>query len=111
MEAFDTPAANKTVKRLRVLTDLYQQGSASVVTERTLEKLLSYEVDAHQSQLRELQADLIHFEQQYEMSSAEFYQRYQAGQTDDQMDFIEWASVVQMTSRLEEQLQLLANED
>lgn len=109
MEAFNGSAANKTVRRLRVLTDLYQRGSASVTTEKALEKLISYEVEMHQSQLRELQADLAHFEQMYGMSSAEFYQRYQAGQTADDMDFIEWASLVQMAQRIEEQLQLLTN--
>jgi hypothetical protein len=101
MEAIDAAATNRTARRLRILTDLYQQGSASVATEKALEKLLSYEVDAHQSQLHELQTDLIHFEQIYEMSSADFYQRFQAGQTDDRMDFIEWASLVQMIQRLE----------
>ena len=32
------------------------------------------------------------------MASDDFYRRYQAGQTDDRMDFVEWAALVQMAN-------------
>ena len=100
-----------TAQRLRVLAELYQQGKASQLTERTLDKLLTYEIDLCQKQLSQLQADLAQFEQQYSLSSVDFYQRYQASQIDDQMDYVEWASLVQMFHNLKNQLQLLTNEN
>ena len=44
------------------------------------------------------------------MASAEFYRRYQGGQTDDRMDFVEWASLVQMAANLEQRLRVLTGE-
>jgi hypothetical protein len=56
-----------------------------------------------------LRNDLSGFEKQYDMSSEMFWQRFQEGKTDDSMDFVEWASLVQMTKRLEKRLFLLTS--
>ena len=50
--------------------------------------------------LGQLESDLAEFEKRYGLSSAEFYHRFQAGQTDDRMDYVEWASLVQMRDNL-----------
>jgi len=100
-----------TAQRLQRLANLYQQGQASELMERTLDKLLTYEADVCRAQLRELHVDLAAFEQQYGLSSDEFYRRFQAGQTDDRMDYVEWASLVQMANNLRERLRLLTGED
>lgn len=94
-------------QRLRTLAQLYQQGQTSDLMERTLDKLLVYEADVCRVQLGQLQSDLAEFEQRYGLSSAEFYHRFQAGQTDDRMDYVEWASLVQMVNNLRERLHLL----
>jgi len=78
--------------------------------DRTLEKLLSHKTDACREQIDQLQIDLARFERQYDLSSTEFYHRFQAGQTDDRMDYIEWASLVQMRDHLQKQLRLLTSE-
>jgi hypothetical protein len=103
-------ADNTVARRLEALARLYQQGQASEVMDRTLDKLLSYERDQSRAQLRELQADLAEFEQRYQMSSVDFYRRFGAGQTDDRMDYVEWASLIQMADNLQERLQVLAGE-
>ena len=103
-------ADNSVARRLQALAQLYQQGQASEVMDRTLDKLLSYERDQSQAQLGELRADLVEFERRYQMSSADFYGRFRAGQTDDRMDFVEWASLIQMTDNLQARLRLLAGE-
>lgn len=56
---------------------------------------------ADQARLNELSAELAEFERRYGMTSDEFYRLYQAGQTDDRMDFVEWASLAQMAENLE----------
>ncbi len=53
-----------------------------------------------QTHLDELNAELAEFERRYGMTSDEFHQLYQAGQTDDRMDFVEWASLAQMAENL-----------
>jgi len=85
-------------EQLQTLAQLYQHGPVSDITSRTLAKLLHYEATLCQQQL---QQDLVMFEQQYHLTSIEFYQRYQIGQMGDEMDFIEWASLVQMVNNLQ----------
>jgi|SRR4051794_6572556 len=103
-------AMNTTAQRLATLAQLYQQGQASELMDRTLDKLLAHEADEARTQLAVLAADLAVFEQQYGMSSTEFARRYEAGQTDDRMDFVEWASLVRMHANLQQRLQLLTGE-
>ena len=96
-----------TAERLHALAALYQQGQGSDLMDRTLEKLLHYEAEQCQAQLRQLKADLADFEQQYHLSSPAFYRQFQAGQTSDDMDYVEWASLVQMAENLQQRLRLL----
>lgn len=97
--------------RLGKLAELYKQGQASDLTTRTLDKLIDYEVSLAQTQLSDLQKDLADFEQRYGQTSLEFYQAYQSGQTDDRMDFVEWASLVQMVENLQRRLKVLTSEE
>ena len=99
--------AGTIAERLVRLAQLYQEGQASPLLTQTLDKLFAYEIADARTQLEQLRADLAEFEAQYAMPSAAFYERYQNGQTDDRMDFIEWASLVQMANNLEKRLQLL----
>jgi len=41
---------------------------------------------------RVIQSDLAELEKTYGMSSEDFFQRWQAGETDDRMGLVEWAS-------------------
>ena len=99
-----------TAERLHALAELYQQGQVSELMDRTLEKLLRHEAEQCQAQLRQLQANLAEFEQKYHLSSTEFYRQFQAGQTGDAMDYVEWASLVQMAANLTKRLRLLSGE-
>ena len=94
-------------ERLARLSRFYQEGQASPLLGQTLDKLFAYEIANAHTQLAQLNADLSEFEAQYALSSTQFYQRYQDGQTDDRMDFVEWAALVQMVETLEKRLQLL----
>ena len=107
------PATNPqtTARRLSTLAQLYRRGQASPLLDRTLDKALAYEADVSRAQLEQLQSDLSEFEQRYQLSSAEFYRRFQAGQTDDRLDYTEWAALIQMADNLHERLQLLTGDD
>lgn len=107
MDSTQTSFAEVTAQRLQALAELYRLGQVSDVMGRTLEKLLAYEAELCQTQLSQLETDLAAFEQQYQLSSDEFYRRFQTGQTDDTMDFVEWASLVQIANNLRHRLKLL----
>jgi len=102
--------ANTTAQRLSTLAQLYQQGQASQLMDRTLDKLLAHEAEQARLQLEALDADLATFERQYGMTSAEFLRHYQGGQTDDRMDYVEWASLIRMRENLLHRLHLLTGE-
>lgn len=104
-------ATADAAQRLQTLARLYRGGQASDLMDRTLHKLLSYEAEVSRTQLSQLEVDLAEFEQRYGLSSAEFYHRYRAGQTDDRMDYVEWASLIQMADNLRRRLKILAAED
>lgn len=107
MQAID----NTTMaQRLTRLARLYEQGQVSPLMDQTLDKLLAHEAEQARIQLGELETDLAELEQRYGMSSEEFFGRFQAGQTDDRMDFVEWASLVQMAANLRQRLRLLTGE-
>ena len=99
------------VRRLEQLAEFYRQEQASELMERTLDKLLNYEAETCRKQLRQLHEDLSEYEHQYGMTSAEFYTRFQSGQTDDRIDYVEWASLFQMAQRLEKRIALLEQEE
>ena len=102
---------NGLSERLSALARLYQQGQGSELMERTLAKLLTHEADVARAQLAELEADLAEYESRYDMPSAEFLRRFQSGQTDDRMDYVEWASLTQMADTLRQRLRLLTGEE
>lgn len=95
--------------KLEQLAEIYRHEYASEIMLSTLHKLFGYETETCRSQLRQLQNDLSDFEKQYGMSSDIFWQNFQEGKTDDRMDFVEWASLVQMVHRTEKRLFLLTS--
>ena len=101
---------NRTSQRLSALARLYQQGQTSPLMDRTLDKLLAHEAEQARAQLDVVEADLAAYEKLYGIPSGEFYRRYQAGQTDDRMDYVEWASLVTMRDNLLHRLQLLTSD-
>jgi hypothetical protein len=98
-----------TARRLHALAELYEQGQVSDLMDRTLEKLMRHEAEECQALLTQLQADLAEFEQKYQLSSAEFHRQFQAGHTSDDMDYVEWASMIQMAENLAKRLRLLTD--
>jgi hypothetical protein len=96
-----------SVDRVQMLERLYEHGQNSDLVDLTLEKLFTYELHSTERELELLQQDLAEFEDQYGLSSAEFYARFQAGQMGDAIDFVEWASLHQMAERLRKRVDLL----
>ena len=60
--------------------------------------------------LRDLECDLVTFEEQYKMASDLFFQRWKTGELGDVADFMEWSTLYQMTCEMRERLNLLHDE-
>ncbi len=77
------------------------------VIETTLNKLLSREFNRMVELKARLSNELLGFEKHYNMESSIFYQRFEAGELGDAMDFIEWAATVEMLTNVNQRLELL----
>lgn len=102
--------STNTKKQVGNLFKLYESGQVSETTARNLNKVLDLELSQLQSDLAATEKDLGGFERQHNMSTADFFKRWQAGKTDDRMEYVEWASLAQMADNLRKRLEFLSNE-
>ena len=98
---------NQIRENLKILEALYNRGEVSEVVERSLQKIITHEIAIAQQQAAEIEADLQQYETQYQMPSAEFYQKFRAGELGDDVDFVEWSSFYQMWLSVRERVQIL----
>ena len=91
LEVGSMTVQTQTVNRLQSLLELYRGGYQSHVVDQTVDKLISLEVSQSRAELQRLAARLMTYEQQYGMTSREFYQRFRTGELGDDMDFVEWS--------------------
>jgi hypothetical protein len=80
----------KYTKGVRWLAELYEKKQVSSLTAQTLNKAVEYEVSQSQLQLTEIEKVLTDYEKQFNMATVEFFKRYQAGQSDDSAESVEW---------------------
>lgn len=99
--------AIRTLDKLRSLEQLYRQGFRSEVIDRAIDKLLAAEAERALAERRDLEARLSAYEEQFNMSSAEFYSRFQAGELGDEIDFVEWSVFYEMYQAILQQLEVL----
>jgi hypothetical protein len=99
--------AVQTLDKLKVLERLYRQGVWSEVFDRTIDKLLDIEVEQTLAEKEDLERRLAAFETRYGMESADFYQRFRAGELGDEMDFVEWSVFYEMYQALLQRLEML----
>jgi len=105
-----TVYASSHTKQVSKLAKLYEDGQVSETTARTLNKVLVFEVNQIQTDLAATEKDLGEFEQRYNLLTSDFFRQWQAGETDDRMDYVEWASLAQMADNLRKRLEFLTSE-
>ena len=97
-------ANRQTLTQIQSIAQLYQTGYRSNVVDRTIKKLVSIEHAHLETELSDLSARLLDFENQYNLSSEEFYRRFQTGKMGDDADMFEWSAFYQMRLSTEKQL-------
>ena len=82
-----------TLHKLDVLRDIYPEEAE---LDQVLGKLLEMTLGKYRLRLQRYDRDLREFEEQYGMDSPIFYERFEAGDLGDAMDFFEWAGVYEL---------------
>ena len=100
--------SNSAKKKVGKLAKLYERGQVSETTARNLNKVLELEINQLQLDLSATEKDISKLERKYKMSTADFFHQWQAGKTDDRMDYVEWASLAQMADNLRKRLEFLS---
>jgi hypothetical protein len=89
--------AMDTSHKLDILTDVYTDKAQ---LDSILDKLLDATLSQYRLRLKRYEQDLAAFEKQYSMKSAAFYERFEAGELGDAMDFFEWAGLYELAQDL-----------
>ena len=93
------------LKKLRVLQELIgEEDIGDEVTEVTLSKLLSYELDKLRRRQNQLRDRLTAFEETYGLKTEEFARQFREGTMGDAMDFFEWAALADMYHEISQRL-------
>jgi len=98
------------MKGVRWLVELYKNRQVDSVTAQTLNKLVDLEISRLRMQLGDMERVIAEYEKQYGMTSVEFLKKYEAGKTDDRMDYVEWASLTKMAKSFHETLTAISSE-
>lgn len=79
------------------------------VLDLTITKLLHREYMRMEALKNRLFSQIEEFEQQYHLPSSEFYTRFEQGKMGDEMDFVEWASTLEMLDNVTKRLTILGS--
>ena len=90
--------------KLEVLKDAYPDEAE---LDHVLGKLLDVTLSRYRLRLERYERDLREFEQRYGMESSSFYQRFEAGELGDAMDFFEWAGLYELQQDILEKIRRL----
>ena len=92
-------------KKLQLLQELIgEEDIGDEVTEATISKLLSYEIEKLRRRQKQMQERLTTFEEGYSLQTEEFVRKFREGTIGDAMDFFEWAALADMYHELSQRL-------
>ncbi len=100
------------IEKVRCLEKYLVIGGTAIdpVLDMGISKLFEREIFRMLKIRQNLSKQISEFENRYSMNSAEFYRRYEKGEMGDDMDFIEWASTIEMIGNIDKRLYLLRPE-
>lgn len=96
-----------TLERLKRLEGLVQVFGSDRLVETTINKLMKAKKQELDKRLSNIQLEIRSLEQTYEIKSDEFKDKYEAGLLGDDLDYIKWASLIDMEQRIRKQMRYL----
>ncbi|MGI9860895.1 hypothetical protein SDD30_05835 [Moorella naiadis] len=96
-----------TVERLKRLEELVQVFGSDRLVDTTINKLMKAKKQELVKRLNNIKVEIKKLEQTYQIDSGVFKDKYNAGLLGDDVDYIKWASLIDMEERLRKQMRYL----
>lgn len=91
----------ETEERFRKVLNLYKDN------EILAQNIIAYQIAELKRAILNIRLDMKCFEEKYQMSTKEFYQKFVSGSTEDTEDMIVWAGIYELLLENEAQLEQL----
>jgi len=99
---------NVTLDKLKRIERLIQDyPAADGVLELTIDKILQREINKLNLHISNFVVQIKQWEDLYKMDSQTFLEKFESGIIGDQVDFVEWASTLEMKSKSEKYISTL----
>jgi len=93
---------NQTLAKLKRLEKLVQEFPINdAVLDLTLDKILEREINKLEIKIADFSNQIKQWEKTYQINSTSFLENFESGKMGDNMDFIEWASTLEMRDKSE----------
>jgi hypothetical protein len=86
---------------------IYEKGLQNEYLSRSIGKIIEYEKEKTIEEVNMLKKELSRFESTYQMSSEDFFDKFEKGDLGDKEDYFEWSAMYQMYERSVDLLSIL----
>ena len=92
-------AISTTKDIIQNIGKIFEKGLQNEYLSRSIGKIIEYEKERTIKEVNLLKKDLSRFESTYQMSSEDFFDRFEKGDLGDKEDYFEWSAMYQMYER------------
>ena len=86
---------------------IFEKGLHNEYLSRSIGKIIEHEKERTTKEVNMLKKELSRFESTYQMSSEDFFDRFEKGELGDKEDYFEWSAMYQMYERSVDRLNIL----
>ncbi len=95
------------IHKIKILEELARSGDEDEVLLQAIDKLTKYKINGLERDLKEIKSQLSLFEDKYHMGNDEFSEKFDSGEMGDDVDHMEWSSLLDMRNRLKMRYNIL----
>jgi hypothetical protein len=90
----------KTLSKIKKLEKFIRKHGEEPFISQTISKMVVYRISKYNEEIKKLNKEIKKIERIYNKDSSVFFKEFNEGKLEDNINFIEWASLYQMRNRL-----------
>ena len=102
-------AISTTKEIIQNISKIFEKGLQNEYLSRSIGKISEYEKENTIKEINTLKKELSRFESAYQMSSEDFFDRFEKGDLGDKEDYFEWSAIYKMYERSVDRLNILVS--